>query len=363
MATDMDALIASVLQERDSAQPNDPETPVAEAPVEDTDEVSLEVTGDEDTPSDEEVDETDEEPSDEDAEPAEGEVVVSDDTVLVLADGTKVSVKDGIELKAAFTRKTQELSEERAKVEDFHAQVNETWEEMRAWSESVQANPAAFFAHTLTQSSDPVTTLVDAIVEAATVFDGDPTGVASALLKGLNDGGHLAADFVQTFGLTKPEHPVNRKADTATQAARLKKLEEQAEARRQEEARTQQERQFQAEYDRQVSDIVREEGLTFANDAEFEEFRMELFRTAVESGAVDNLRPAYATIALRKLREDQAKQTRQQKQAAKKRPARAVSKGGASNGSKQASPPRAKGDINAAAAEAFAEFTAKRNQL
>lgn len=264
--------------------------PEPEATVEETEE-QVEEVAEQPEPEGEEP-EGDGEPDpdeadDEDAEDDSTEVddqplAVDDDTVLTLSDGTELTgkeLREGYLRQADYTRKTQELAEQRREVES----------KLDDLAASIEDNPVQWVTEIVSGASDPTAALAQALVA-------------------LNNAGKLDPEFVKTFGLEAPE--LTGKATQAQAEDRIARLEREREEERQAaEAKAARDAAL-AEYRSQWLEIVTDEGLTFGSPAEETAFKAELAAFAGQHQITD-LRIAYA--AMERQRERIAQREAQQK--------------------------------------------------
>ena len=119
-----------------------------------------------------------------DAEKAQsGPIAVTEEDVIVLPDGTEVSVKEAALRQADYTRKTQALSEERKAFEAERAAAQTAVEYVENLTKSWQANQAEVVSGFVASTEDPTLVLSQVIVELAKSDKLDP-------------------QFMETFGIT-----------------------------------------------------------------------------------------------------------------------------------------------------------------
>lgn len=241
--------------------------------------------------------------SDEEAEPSAA--VELDDETVVSFRGKEAKASDLFELKADYTRKTQQLAEEREQVSSQAQEVTRVYDEMVAWYKDKSSNPVEWLAEIATET-------------------GNATQALALLITRLNDAGSLDPKFVEVFDLKAPDSPVREVTRDATVEARIRELEEEREAARVERERLAQEAEVQADIDQQVDDLVSAENLRFSSARDLKQFRIDLFEAATSAGVTD-LRVAYELMTARREKEAAAA-ARKQGALEKKRAQRVVSK-------------------------------------
>jgi hypothetical protein len=296
----LDEAILQVLDSRDSAE----NTPIeAETSTEETSEVEVEES---ETTEDESTDVDKADDDDDEGEGGDAEAVELSEDQLVTIDGKTASVKDLLMRQADYTRKTQELARKTEEVEERAAEVEQTYAQMKEWYESRVADPISW---------------VGEIAEAT----GDYDAFFAALTKSWADEGLLSEELLSVFGLTKPENPVVRKADTSAADKRLADLEARIAEREEREAQEARQQEIYAEYERQVQNIIGGEGLSFADEDALQQFRIDLFSFAKDNSLTDNLEVAYAVMARQREKAEKDQQRLLAERAAKKRKTQVVS--------------------------------------
>lgn len=235
--------------------------------------------------------------ADEGAEGADGDepvVELAAGQTIRLPDGTEVPVDKAVLFQADYTRKTQELAEqrrefqaEREQVEQLQQQVDETFGLMKEWYEPRAANPTMWAQEILSETPDPTRALVKVMYDLAQMRAPDGRTL-------------LDPKFVQMFGLDEGDL-----ADTAQAVQRDDELEqlrakvEQQEQAQQEQARI---RAQAAEYQREWDDIKLTNGLEFSTPAEEREAKQELLQFIRQTGIDRSLIDAYDLMQARKAR-------------------------------------------------------------
>lgn len=255
-------------------------------------------------------------------------VEVDDDSVLVLPDGTEVSAKDAILFQKDYTKKTQQLSEERKKFESerqefdtIREEVVKTYDQMRDWYESRVQNRPGWIQEIVLESDDPTATIARAVYELAQAGSLDPT-------------------FVETFGLNSGEFA--EKQQVNERDAEIKELRLKVEARERAEQEQAAIQRQAAEYQKQWETIKSNHGLMFESLESEAEAKKELFDFAVSNRATASLVDAYDLMIVRTGRVQPATSPTKvvdEEVVAKKRASRAVTPKSASlGGAKQPRP-------------------------
>lgn len=322
---------------------------------------------DEDGPAEEpeqpEDDSTDEEPAegdeegpeapaedDEDSEDEDGEsdedrpavIEITEGATIRLPDGTEVPAEKAVLFQQAFTRKTQELAEQRKEFEqerdsftEVQTQVEATYEQMRDWYEERVSNPSDWVMEIALESGDATRTVAKAIYE-------------------LGRAGKLDPRFVEAFGIE--EGPV---AETANDAEKDAEIAELKQWREQQEAEREAERHKQAlvtQYQSQWEDIKLSHGLELSGAQETQAKR-ELMEFAVKKRLTHDLADAYVLMqASKQVQTPGPASTPDPAVTEQKRALKAVnprSSGSGSARSQQKQPPK---DTRSAALDAIAEL-------
>lgn len=206
-------------------------------------------------------------------------------TILRLPDGTEVEADKAVLFQSDYTKKTQQLAEERKQLENdretFDAdrqKVAEAYEQMREWYESRASNPTDWVKEIISEAKDPTATIAKALYELA------------------NDG-KLDPDFVKTFGIDAGE--VATRASQSQRDRELDELRKKVESRERTEAEqkavAEQARKYQAEWD----EIKSTHSLDFdGNDAEVAAKR-ELLQFALKNRMSHSLKDAYDLMLVR----------------------------------------------------------------
>lgn len=319
----------------------------------DTDEVADDAEAVEEAEAEEQVEsETIEEDDGEEAEedsqdaPDAPVVEVPAGAVLRLPDGTEVEADKAVLFQSDYTKKTQQLADERKTLESeketFESdrqKVAEAYEQMRNWYESRSANPTDWVKEIISETKDPTATIAKALYELAS-------------------DGRLDPEFVKTFGIDAGE--VAKRATELKRNSELDELRSKVEARERTEAEqraiSEQARKYQAQWD----EIKSERGLTFENSAGEIEAKRELLNFALNNRISHSLKDAYDLMLVRTGRLNQPKAEPDNKPdpqvTEKKRASRAVTPKSAAGGpsGKKAGRPKSTRDAALRAIEEYA---------
>lgn len=256
------------------------------------------------------VDEAEESDDDEaDAEDASF-IDIAEDAKLRLPDGTIVEASKAVLLQADYTRKTQELSEQRKQIEAEKAQVEQAgqqyqqaYDQMRQWYEARASRPSDWLAEIASQSSDPTSTVAQALVAMA-------------------QQGLLDPEFVKTFGIESGEvAQVAKGSQVESELEELKRwrYEQEMSAQRQ-----MQVRERAAVYEREWESIKASKGVQFSDKAQELEAKRELLQFALENNLTRSLTDAYDLMTVRKPKPVSKQSQPDAEVTAKKRASRAV---------------------------------------
>lgn len=236
-----------------------------------------------------------EEPQEDDAEETEADDDVSDDEQYIeieeganlkLPDGTVVSADKAVLLQADYTRKTQELSEqrkqfeeERQEFESARDEVREVYEQMTSWYEERSANPSSWIMEIASESQDATSTIAKAIYDLA-------------------QAGVLDPKFVETFGIEAG--PISEMANNSNLESEIAELRAWRESQEQERLQREAVKARAAEYDKEWNQIKLERGLDYKTRAEELAAKRELFQFAFENRITTSLIDAFDLMSVRK---------------------------------------------------------------
>jgi hypothetical protein len=262
--------------------------------------VELEQEADPEPQSFEEADQVEEESEDEsgDFRPV---VELGEGQVIRLPDGTEVPVEKAVLFQADYTRKTQELADqrkelqtEREQVDSLKQQVDETYNLMREWYEPRAADPAGWAVELLSEVPDATRATAKMLYDLAQLRrpDGSPV---------------LDPQFVEMFGIEQGEV-----ADTANavqrddEVAELRRWKEQQELEKAEQVRI---RQQAAQYQQQWDEIKLSHGLDFSSADEERQAKQELLEYIRETGITSSLVDAYDLMSVRRPKKQSSQPT------------------------------------------------------
>jgi hypothetical protein len=242
---------------------------------------------------DEEVEETealddDAEESNDDEQDVENETVleVSENAKLKLPDGTVVDAKQAVLLQADYTRKTQELAEQRKQIEakqnefeNSQAEYERAYGQMRDWYESRASRPSDWIAEIASQTQDATSTVAQALYSMA-------------------ENGLLDPKFVETFGIDAGEV-----AEAAKGSRVQNELEELKQWRQEQELTTQRQQQVQKRalaYEQEWEQIKSSKELQFQDRISEIEAKKELLGFALQNNLTRSLTDAYDLMTVRR---------------------------------------------------------------
>jgi hypothetical protein len=270
-----------------------------------------------------------------------GPIAVTEEDVIVLPDGTEVSVKEAALRQADYTRKTQALSEERKAFDAERAAAQTAVEYVENLTKSWQANQAEVVSGFVASTQDPTLVLSQVIVELAKSDKLDP-------------------QFMETFGITpeireKWSSEAKSHSELADVKSRLERFEREKQAVEQATSVKAQEEALIAEYENQWTQIKVSNKLDL-DPTQDVEAKLEVLQYAL-ANEVPNLASAWKALQYEK---SQTAKTTAPKNAAvdaKKAASGAISSKSA-GGSVVA--PKAPGNIEDAVWTAFNELTSRK---
>jgi hypothetical protein len=282
--------------------------PLEEAETELTDSDEPEAGEPEDDALVEDVEESDEDEVDANNVPY---IEVAENAKLKLPDGTVVDAAQAVLLQADYTRKTQELSEQRKKletekheVEKAGKQYEQAYGQMREWYEARAARPSDWLSEIAAQTDDPTATVAQALYTMA-------------------QQGLLDSKFVEAFGIESGE--IAEAAKGSQVKSELEELKRWRHEQEQSAQRQMQVRERAAAYEREWESIKDSQGIKFTDKAQELEAKREILQFALENNLTRSLTDAYDLMTVRKPKSVNAKPQPDAEVTAKKRASRAVS--------------------------------------
>jgi len=234
---------------------------------------------------------------------------IVEDSNLKLPDGTVISAKQALLRQSDYTRKTQELAEQRKDLERREqeqqgsiAELREQFEQVTEWYNERSQRPSDWIAEIAETSSDPTATIAKALFDLA-------------------QAGVLDKQFVETFGIEAG--PVQQKAEKFEVNSELEELKAWKRQQQEQQQRHELVKQQTQRYEREWAGIKDEKGLTFSSQADEFEAKRELLQFALESGMTNSLVDAYDLMTVRKPRASRKTESAPQT-SDKKRASRAV---------------------------------------
>lgn len=280
-------------------------------------EETVEKTEDE-TPEDEAV-ESEEvqefEESSEDEEPSNDDgtddnlIEIASDAKLKLPDGSVVSADKAVLMQADYTRKTQELAEQRkafeAEQNAFNEQkqnVDSLYEQMQTWYESRVAEPSSWIAEIASETEDATATVARAIYE-------------------MSQAGILDEQFVEAFGIDTGE--IAQIANSSKVENELAELRAWRESQEREAKQREVVRQRAQQYEQEWEQVKLQRGLDFSSKADELEIKKDLFQFAYDNKITHSMLDAYDLMNVRTPKKAPV-QGKSPEVTAKKRASRAV---------------------------------------
>lgn len=207
-------------------------------------------------------------------------IEVTEDDVIVLPDGSQVNVRESALRQADYTRKTQQIAEERKKVEAKQVELDGVLESFETWYQERAANPDRWI-------SEIAKSLPDRSLRTQTV---------ARVLKDLAESGYLEDDFVSMFGLTSGPAVEFAKEP---EEDRVSRLEAQLQAQQQEKQIEARVRQQAAVLQSQWDEIKQSYGLAFSTSVEEMDAKRETLQFAKDNN-VPSLRVAFDAMQARR---------------------------------------------------------------
>lgn len=242
---------------------------------------------------------------------------IAEGATIRLPDGTEVPADKAVLMQADYTRKTQELAEQRKAIETEKAsfkqaqeQFGQNYQQMKTWYEERASSPSNWIAEIAGQSQDPTSVVATAIFTLA-------------------QHGMLDPKFVETFGIDSSEFEGAAKTHQAeSEVQRLKREISERDQREQWERSTSQRQQLvqqrAAIYEQEWEQIKASKSLNFDNPSNEAEAKKQLLQFALENRLSKSLIDAHDLFELRIGRTASRTESPDPDVAAKKRASRAV---------------------------------------
>lgn len=268
---------------------------------------------------DAEVEETDETVAeDEESEADESEDAGETYKVTIDGETVEVSLKEalaGYQRQADYTRKAQALAHERQEFETARAEVAEVVEQVASLDEAWGENPVSVIAQ-FTAATD------------------NPTQAVALLIKELASANLLEKEFLDIFGIT-PEVQAEWSQQSEVETLRRKvTASERTEQSRRQAAETEAAvQQAIVQFDRDIDDILRDEGISLSGNQRAE-FRQRLASYARDN-ELTNLKAAYKALKYEEESQKRKVAAKTAERAKAKRGTSAVSRKGSSEAGAQ----------------------------
>lgn len=210
----------------------------------------------------------------------ENRIEVTEDDVILLPDGSEVNVKEAALRQSDYTRKTQQLAEERRQVQEKQQEIDTVLTDFENWYQERSANPDRWISEIARSLPDR----------------GVRTQMVARALKELAESGYLEDDFVEMFGLKAGKAAEFAEEPEEDRVARLEaelasqKREKEIEARVRQQASA-----LQSQWD----DIKATYGLDFTDAAQEFEAKRETLEFA-KANNVPSLTVAYDALQARR---------------------------------------------------------------
>jgi hypothetical protein len=256
---------------------------------------------------------------DEQASDVQGQTVIEivEGATIRLPDGTTVPAEKAVLMQADYTRKTQEIAEQRKAIEarevsirQLEQQYNQDYGQMRSWYEERASSPSNWIVEIASQSQDP-------------------TGTVASAIYNLAQAGTLDPRFVETFGIDAREF--EETAKTHRIESEVERLKREMQERNQAEAaqRSASQRQLliqqrTAIYEQEWEQIKATKNLQFNDPSDESVAKQQLLQFALENRLSKSLIDAHDLFELRIGRTAPKNGSTDPDVAAKKRASRAV---------------------------------------
>jgi hypothetical protein len=252
---------------------------------------------------------------------------VPEGAILKLPDGTEVEADKAILFQKDYTKKTQQLSEERKQFEqertEFQEEMGqfaEAYQGMVTWYEERSGNPTFWAQEIISETPDPTATIARVLYELA-------------------QAGKLDPQFVSTFGIDAGE--VAEKAQAQKSSSEIEDLRRKLEQRELEEARQADIQRQVAVYQQQWDEIKQTRGASFDSAQDEADAKKDLLKFARDNKLGHSLVDAYDLMQVRRGRTvdtDPVEPKSQPEVTAKKRASRAVTPKSSNSGTSKVLP-------------------------
>lgn len=244
-------------------------------------------------------------------------IEIVEGATIRLPDGTTVPADKAVLMQADYTRKTQELAEqrkafetERESLRNVQQQFGQNYQQMKTWYEERAASPSNWIAEIAGQSQDP-------------------TSVVATAIYTLAEGGMLDPKFVEAFGINSAEFEGTAKTHRIeSEVERLKReIRERDQREQYEQATTQRQRLVQqraAIYEQEWEQIKATKSLQFDAPEKEAEAKKQLLQFALDNRLSKSLIDAHDLFEMRIGRSPSKNGSPDPDVAAKKRASRAV---------------------------------------
>ena len=312
MSSELRELISGAITEADPQAADNQEVVADSEALDDSEyetEESVDMESEDASEDDEDVTEAEAEDSSED----EDETTGSEDVHEVKVNGEvlEVSLKElkaGYQRQADYTREKQALKREMEEFESMRGEFSEAFEGITALEDAWEDNPITVLAQFAVNTEDP-------------------TQAVALLIKELAGANLLDRDFLEMFGVTSD---VQRQWAQEVQDSRRDQEQRVTGNRREQElVQAQEELEIQraiAEYDRQIDEILDENGLDFTVKQR-NAFRQELAKYAADN-ELTNLKAAFKAFKYEEAQKKKSEVAKSSKKTSEKKAASVVARSG-----------------------------------
>lgn len=210
----------------------------------------------------------------------ENRIEVTEEDVILFPDGTKVNVRDSALRQSDYTRKTQQLAEERKRIGDKEQELTTVLSDFETWYQDRASNPDSWISEIARSLPDR----------------GVRTQMVARALKELAETGYLEDDFVEMFGLT-----AGRAAEFAKEPEpdRVERLEAELNSQKREKEIESRVRQQAFALQAQWDEIKASYGLEFSDPAQEFQAKKETLEFA-KANNVPSLTVSYDALQARR---------------------------------------------------------------